>query len=124
MNNGKKCNIWPITSTISLDLPEPEGLKFKAVRETSVEVQWDPLNIPFDGWNLIFRNTVSTLLLIAYHKPCQHEDGYGSISLKSVVGIPHLFRALPVTVQDGKLYVYPLENSQLVPICKGCCLKV
>ena len=41
------------------DLPEPEGLKFKSVRETSVEVQWDPLDIPFDGWNLIFRNTVS-----------------------------------------------------------------
>lgn len=43
-----------------LDLPEPEGLKFKSVRETSVEVQWDPLDIPFDGWNLIFRNTVSS----------------------------------------------------------------
>lgn len=41
------------------DLPEPEGLKFKSVRETSVEVQWDPLDIPFDSWNLIFRNTVS-----------------------------------------------------------------
>lgn len=41
------------------DLPEPDGLKFKSVRETSVEVEWDPLDIPFDGWNLIFRNTVS-----------------------------------------------------------------
>jgi len=27
-----------------------------------VEVQWDPLDIPFDGWNLIFRNTVSPAL--------------------------------------------------------------
>lgn len=41
------------------DLPEPEGLKFRSVKETAVEVEWDPLNIPFDGWNLIFRNTVS-----------------------------------------------------------------
>lgn len=41
------------------DLPEPEGLKFKSVRDTSVEVQWDPLDVAFDGWNLIFRNTVS-----------------------------------------------------------------
>lgn len=89
--------------TTLIDLPEPEGLKFKAVRETSVEVQWDPLNVPFDGWNLIFRNTVSMLLLIACHKPCQHDDGYGSISLKSVVGIPHLLRILPGIVQDGKL---------------------
>lgn len=48
-------------SILQTDLPEPEGLKFKSVRETSVEVEWDPLNIPFDSWNLIFRNTVSVL---------------------------------------------------------------
>ncbi|CAN9512792.1 unnamed protein product [Ophioblennius macclurei] len=47
----------PVTARVATHLPEPEGLKFKSVRETSVEVQWDPLNIPFDGWNLIFRNT-------------------------------------------------------------------
>lgn len=41
-------------------LPKPDGLKFKSVRDTSVEVQWDPLDISFDGWNLIFRNTVTT----------------------------------------------------------------
>uniref|UniRef100_A0A8C2JCK6 Tenascin C n=1 Tax=Cyprinus carpio TaxID=7962 RepID=A0A8C2JCK6_CYPCA len=48
----------PVSARIATHLPEPEGLKFKSVRETSVEVEWDPLNIPFDGWNLIFRNTV------------------------------------------------------------------
>lgn len=42
------------------DLPKPDGLKFKSVRDTSVEVEWEPMDIPFDGWNLIFRNTVST----------------------------------------------------------------
>ncbi|XP_049326270.1 tenascin isoform X2 [Astyanax mexicanus] len=47
----------PVSARVATHLPEPEGLKFKSVRETSVEVQWDPLNIPFDGWNLIFRNT-------------------------------------------------------------------
>ncbi|KAM9822788.1 tenascin isoform 3-T4 [Syngnathus typhle] len=47
----------PVSARVATHLPEPEGLKFKAVRETSVEVQWDPLDIPFDGWNLIFRNT-------------------------------------------------------------------
>ncbi|XP_061753215.1 tenascin-like isoform X2 [Nerophis ophidion] len=47
----------PVSARVATYLPEPEGLKFKAVRETSVEVQWDPLDIPFDGWNLIFRNT-------------------------------------------------------------------
>ncbi|XP_008334106.1 tenascin isoform X1 [Cynoglossus semilaevis] len=47
----------PVSARVATHLPEPEGLKFKSVRETSVEVQWEPLNIPFDGWNLIFRNT-------------------------------------------------------------------
>lgn len=40
-------------------LPQPEGLIFKSVRETSVEVLWDQLGIPFDGWEIYFRNTVS-----------------------------------------------------------------
>uniref|UniRef100_A0AAY4BKT2 Tenascin C n=1 Tax=Denticeps clupeoides TaxID=299321 RepID=A0AAY4BKT2_9TELE len=47
----------PVSARVATHLPEPEGLKFKSVRETSVEVEWDPLDIPFDGWNLIFRNT-------------------------------------------------------------------
>ncbi|KAM6965214.1 tenascin [Aplochiton taeniatus] len=54
LNNKKSV---PVSARVATHLPEPEGLKFKSVRETSVEVQWDPLNIPFDGWNLIFRNT-------------------------------------------------------------------
>ncbi|CAK6959636.1 tenascin isoform X2 [Scomber scombrus] len=54
LNNKKSV---PVSARVSTHLPEPEGLKFKSVRETSVEVQWDPLDIPFDGWNLIFRNT-------------------------------------------------------------------
>lgn len=71
-----------------LDLPEPEGLKFKSVRETSVEVEWDPLNIPFDGWNLIFRNTVSAIHFTVKHKACQCKCGYAlqpkpSITMKS-----------------------------------------
>ncbi|XP_041757337.2 tenascin isoform X1 [Coregonus clupeaformis] len=47
----------PVSARVATHLPEPEGLKFTSVKETAVEVQWDPLDIPFDGWNLIFRNT-------------------------------------------------------------------
>ncbi|XP_013872937.1 tenascin [Austrofundulus limnaeus] len=54
LNNKKSV---PVIGRVATHLPEPEGLKFKSVRETSVEVQWEPLDIPFDGWNLIFRNT-------------------------------------------------------------------
>uniref|UniRef100_A0A8C5HD16 Tenascin-like n=1 Tax=Gouania willdenowi TaxID=441366 RepID=A0A8C5HD16_GOUWI len=49
------CNVIFI-STPS-DLPQPEGLRFKSVRETSVEVMWDQLDISFDGWEIFFRNT-------------------------------------------------------------------
>ncbi|XP_034055146.1 tenascin isoform X3 [Gymnodraco acuticeps] len=53
LNNKKSL---PVSARVATHLPEPEGLKFKSVRETSVEVEWDPLDIPFDGWNIIFRN--------------------------------------------------------------------
>ncbi|KAM6986508.1 tenascin-like [Aplochiton taeniatus] len=47
----------PVSARVATHLPQPEGLKFKSVRETSVEVLWDQLDIPFDGWELYFRNT-------------------------------------------------------------------
>ncbi|XP_071008670.1 tenascin isoform X3 [Oncorhynchus clarkii lewisi] len=47
----------PISARVATYLPEPEGLKFKSVRETSVEVLWDQLDIPFDAWELYIRNT-------------------------------------------------------------------
>ncbi|XP_019366051.1 PREDICTED: tenascin isoform X3 [Gavialis gangeticus] len=46
----------PISARVATYLPAPEGLKFKSIKETSVQVEWDPLNISFDGWELIFRN--------------------------------------------------------------------
>ncbi|XP_070845448.1 tenascin-like isoform X1 [Chaetodon trifascialis] len=47
----------PVSARVATDLPQPEGLIFKSVRETSVEVIWDQLDIPFDGWEIYFRNT-------------------------------------------------------------------
>ncbi|XP_053267566.1 tenascin isoform X3 [Pleuronectes platessa] len=47
----------PVSARVATALPQPEGLKFKSVRETSVEVMWDQLDIPFDGWEIYFRNT-------------------------------------------------------------------
>lgn len=40
------------------ELPQPKALIFKSVRETSVEVMWDHLDVSFDGWEIYFRNTV------------------------------------------------------------------
>uniref|UniRef100_A0A8C8SM68 Tenascin C n=1 Tax=Pelusios castaneus TaxID=367368 RepID=A0A8C8SM68_9SAUR len=46
----------PISARVATYLPAPEGLTFKSIKETSVQVEWDPLNISFDGWELVFRN--------------------------------------------------------------------
>ncbi|KAL9827098.1 LOW QUALITY PROTEIN: tenascin [Geothlypis trichas] len=46
----------PVSARVATYLPAPEGLRFKSVRETSVQVEWDPLNFSFDGWELVFRN--------------------------------------------------------------------
>ncbi|KAI7813166.1 putative tenascin-like [Triplophysa rosa] len=54
LNNKKSV---PVSVRVATRLPQPEGLKFKSVQETSVLVSWDPLKFPFDGWELIFRNT-------------------------------------------------------------------
>ncbi|XP_072228122.1 tenascin-like [Leuresthes tenuis] len=47
----------PVSARVATDLPQPEGLRFKSVRESSVEVVWDQLDISFDGWEIYFRNT-------------------------------------------------------------------
>ncbi|KAM5203103.1 tenascin-R isoform 4-T6 [Hipposideros larvatus] len=38
----------------SADLSTPQGLRFKTVTETTVEVQWDPFSFSFDGWEISF----------------------------------------------------------------------
>nr|XP_012620508.1 tenascin-R isoform X2 [Microcebus murinus] len=38
----------------SADLPTPQGLQFKTITETTVEVQWEPFSFPFDGWEISF----------------------------------------------------------------------
>uniref|UniRef100_A0A8D1ZQ88 Tenascin n=1 Tax=Sus scrofa TaxID=9823 RepID=A0A8D1ZQ88_PIG len=46
----------PVSARVATYLPTPEGLKFKSIKETSVEVEWDPLDIAFETWEIIFRN--------------------------------------------------------------------
>nr|XP_061822400.1 tenascin-like [Nerophis lumbriciformis] len=47
----------PVSARVATALPQPEGLRFKSVRETSVEVAWEQLTFRFDGWEIYFRNT-------------------------------------------------------------------
>lgn len=44
----------PITAKVATHLSTPQGLRFKTVTETTVEVQWDPFSFSFDGWEISF----------------------------------------------------------------------
>ncbi|KAG7456964.1 hypothetical protein MATL_G00241500 [Megalops atlanticus] len=44
----------PLSAQISTYLSNPDGLLFKSITETSVEVQWEPFSYSFDGWEISF----------------------------------------------------------------------
>ncbi|XP_040026632.2 tenascin-R isoform X2 [Gasterosteus aculeatus] len=44
----------PASVTVSTYLSNPDGLVFKYITETSVEVQWLPFYYSFDGWEISF----------------------------------------------------------------------
>uniref|UniRef100_A0A671WTR9 Tenascin R (restrictin, janusin) n=1 Tax=Sparus aurata TaxID=8175 RepID=A0A671WTR9_SPAAU len=44
----------PASITVSTYLSNPDGLVFKSITETSVEVQWRPFYYSFDGWEISF----------------------------------------------------------------------
>ncbi|TRY98097.1 hypothetical protein DNTS_028461 [Danionella cerebrum] len=44
----------PTNTLASTYLSNPDGLLFKSIMATSVEVQWQPLDYLFDGWEIIF----------------------------------------------------------------------
>ncbi|XP_061550692.1 tenascin-R isoform X2 [Phycodurus eques] len=44
----------PASITVATYLSNPDGLVFKSITETSVEVQWQPSYYSFDGWEISF----------------------------------------------------------------------
>uniref|UniRef100_A0A8C5BZT2 Tenascin-R n=1 Tax=Gadus morhua TaxID=8049 RepID=A0A8C5BZT2_GADMO len=44
----------PSSITVSTYLSNPNGLLFKSITETTVEVQWQPFYYSFDGWEISF----------------------------------------------------------------------
>ncbi|XP_075691657.1 tenascin isoform X1 [Rhinoderma darwinii] len=47
----------PVSARVATHLPTTDDLRFKSIKETSVDVEWEPLDISFDTWRLIFQNT-------------------------------------------------------------------
>ncbi|KAJ0057582.1 hypothetical protein NL108_009362, partial [Boleophthalmus pectinirostris] len=60
--NSKKS--VPVSARVATLLPQLEGIRFTSVRETSVEVTWDKLESPFDGWEIFFRNMIGSFNII------------------------------------------------------------
>ncbi|KAM9501333.1 tenascin-R [Clarias gariepinus] len=44
----------PVSTLVSTYLSNRDGLLFKSIMETSVEVQWQPFDYGFDGWEISF----------------------------------------------------------------------
>ncbi|MEQ2222966.1 hypothetical protein ILYODFUR_031928 [Ilyodon furcidens] len=44
----------PSSITVWTYFTNPDGLVFKSITETSVEVQWQPFYYSFDGWEISF----------------------------------------------------------------------
>nr|XP_033816344.1 tenascin isoform X2 [Geotrypetes seraphini] len=47
----------PVSARVATHLPTTDDLRFKSIKETWVEVEWEPLKISYDAWKLIFQNT-------------------------------------------------------------------
>uniref|UniRef100_H2ZT29 Tenascin R n=1 Tax=Latimeria chalumnae TaxID=7897 RepID=H2ZT29_LATCH len=44
----------PVNARVSTSLSTPEGLRFKSITETTVEVEWEPFSFSLDGWEISF----------------------------------------------------------------------
>ncbi|XP_043914551.1 tenascin isoform X7 [Protopterus annectens] len=47
----------PVSARVATHLPTPDGLRFKTIRDTAVQVEWDPLDAIFEAWEIKFKNT-------------------------------------------------------------------
>ncbi|XP_061406400.1 tenascin-R-like isoform X3 [Lethenteron reissneri] len=46
----------PVSARVHTHLSKPEGLRFKSIAETEVEVVWEPFSVPLDGWQITFHH--------------------------------------------------------------------
>lgn len=73
--------------SLSPDLSNPDGLVFKSITETSVEVQWKPFYYSFDGWEISFIPKVEAplmwrFLLIQKQKSLQDTEKHAACNKK------------------------------------------
>ncbi|XP_048395948.1 tenascin-R isoform X4 [Stegostoma tigrinum] len=90
------------------DLPTPHGLHFKSISETAVEVQWEPFQFTFDGWEISFiakSNEGGMVLQLPSTVTAYNQSGLrpGEEYTVNVVAIKEHSRSSPATAMVSTL---------------------
>ncbi|XP_036200822.1 tenascin-R isoform X2 [Myotis myotis] len=114
----------PITAKVATHLSTPQGLQFKTITETTVEVQWEPFSFSFDGWEISFipkNNEGGVIAQLPSDVTSFNQTGLkpGEEYLVNVVALKEQARSLPIsasvaTVIDGPTQILVRDVSDTV----------
>uniref|UniRef100_A0A9L0RUG2 Tenascin-R n=1 Tax=Equus caballus TaxID=9796 RepID=A0A9L0RUG2_HORSE len=106
------------------DLSTPQGLRFKTITETTVEVQWEPFSFSFDGWEISFipkNNEGGVIAQLPSDVTSFNQTGLkpGEEYIVNVVALKEQARSLPTsasvsTVIDGPTQILVRDVSDTV----------
>ncbi|NP_919364.1 tenascin-R precursor [Danio rerio] len=104
----------PMNTLVSTYLSNPDGLLFKSIMETSVEVQWQPLDYLFDGWEISFipkDNDGGMTAQLPSTITSFHQTGLkpGEEYTVNLVALKDQGRSLPVTATVTTLIDGPIQ---------------
>ncbi|XP_070252519.1 tenascin-R isoform X2 [Myotis yumanensis] len=114
----------PITAKVATHLSTPQGLQFKTITETTVEVQWEPFSFSFDGWEISFipkNNEGGVIAQLPSDVTSFNQTGLkpGEEYIVNVVALKEQARSLPTsasvaTVIDGPTQILVRDVSDTV----------
>ncbi|XP_077011874.1 tenascin-R isoform X2 [Tamandua tetradactyla] len=114
----------PITAKVATHLSTPQGLQFKTITETTVEVQWEPFSFSFDGWEISFipkNNEGGVIAQLPSDVTSFNQTGLkpGEEYIVNVVALKEQARSPPTsasvsTVIDGPMQILVRDVSDTV----------
>ncbi|XP_029335584.1 tenascin-R isoform X2 [Mus caroli] len=114
----------PITAKVATHLSTPQGLQFKTITETTVEVQWEPFSFSFDGWEISFipkNNEGGVIAQLPSDVTSFNQTGLkpGEEYIVNVVALKEQARSPPIsasvsTVIDGPTQILVRDVSDTV----------
>ncbi|OWK08196.1 TNR [Cervus elaphus hippelaphus] len=107
----------PITAKVATHLSTPQGLRFKTITETTVEVQWEPFSFSFDGWEISFipkNNEGGVIAQLPSDVTSFNQTGLkpGEEYIVNVVALKEQARSPPTSasVSTGLIHTNPLAK--------------